>query len=179
MLSMPPSPSNCPTQIRLQVVRLWVHECERVLSDRLVSEADIAKYREFRTAVLQKYFGDLPRVSVLEVWGGMGAVLLWGCAATGVAIQRCVGEAGLQWHRSLLIHRPPSPAPDAHPQAEVEAAPLLFNSFMARDANESPVYACAPSTEALKKALEEKLTEYNEGNAGGRSRAGLGLGEWG
>jgi hypothetical protein len=56
-----------------------------------------------------------------------------------------------------------------HPglQADIEARPLLFNSFMVRDANESPVYACATSAEALKRAVEEKLAEYNDGNAGG------------
>lgn len=59
-------------------------------------------------------------------------------------------------------------------QAEVEARPLIFNSFMVHDANEAPLYAGAPSAEALKKALEEKLAEYNEGNAGGSSCCG----EW-
>lgn len=51
-------------------------------------------------------------------------------------------------------------------QADIEAKPLLFNSFMVRDANEAPLYACAPTMDALKKALEEKLTEYNENHAG-------------
>lgn len=51
-------------------------------------------------------------------------------------------------------------------QADIQASPLIFNSFMLRDANELPLYACAPSSEALKKALEEKLAEYNDSNAG-------------
>ena len=34
-----------------------------------------------------------------------------------------------------------------------------------RDANENPVYKAAPSYDALKKALEEKLADYNENNA--------------
>jgi dynein heavy chain len=46
----------------LQVVRLWVHECERVLGDRLVSEADQAKFGEFRAATIRKFFGDLRMV---------------------------------------------------------------------------------------------------------------------
>lgn len=38
---------------------------------------------------------------------------------------------------------------------------------MARDANELPVYTCAPSVDALKRALDDKLAEYNENNPGG------------
>lgn len=49
----------CPVPHLLQVVRLWVHECERVLGDRLVSEADQAKFGEFRAAAIRKFFGDL------------------------------------------------------------------------------------------------------------------------
>lgn len=94
----------------LQTVRLWVHESERVLRDRLVSEADMAKFQEFRDAVIRKHFSDLPL-------------------------------------------------------AQVDARPLVFNSFMARDANENSLYSCAPSSDALKKALDEKLSEYNESNA--------------
>jgi len=44
------------------VVRLWVHESERVLRDRLVSEADMLKFGEFRDAVFRKHFADLPVV---------------------------------------------------------------------------------------------------------------------
>lgn len=69
-------------------------------------------------------------------------------------------------HLTCCAFLPPPCLP--HPlQTDIEARPLLFNSFMARDANEAPVYACAPSAEALKKAVEEKLAEYNDGNAGG------------
>lgn len=74
-------------------------------------------------------------------------------------------------------------------QAEIEAQPLLFNSFMTRDANEKPVYTAAPSYDQLKKVLEEKLAEYNENNAvmdlvgrllqGGCRAGGAGVGEQG
>ena len=43
---------------------------------------------------------------------------------------------------------------------------------MARDASEMPFYTCAPSVDALKRALEDKLAEYNENNPGGQ-RQGL------
>lgn len=50
----------------LQAVRLWIHECERVFRDRMVSDADAAKFDEFRVAVTKKYFEDVP--------GGIGAL---------------------------------------------------------------------------------------------------------
>lgn len=43
------------------MARLWVHECERVFMDRLVSEADMAKFSEFRVNVTKKFFEDLPQ----------------------------------------------------------------------------------------------------------------------
>ena len=44
-----------------QVVRLWLHECERVLADRLVNEADLAKFADMRVAASRKYFADVPQ----------------------------------------------------------------------------------------------------------------------
>lgn len=38
----------------LQVARLWVHETERVFRDRMVNEADMQKFDEFRFAVTKK-----------------------------------------------------------------------------------------------------------------------------
>ena len=40
------------------VVRLWVHECERVFLDRLVTESDRSKFSEIRTLLTKKYFED-------------------------------------------------------------------------------------------------------------------------
>ncbi|GBF97683.1 flagellar outer dynein arm heavy chain beta [Raphidocelis subcapitata] len=51
----------------VKAVRLWLHECERVFRDRLVSDADAAKFDEFRAAVAKKYFDDAP--------GGAAALL--------------------------------------------------------------------------------------------------------
>lgn len=65
----PPDPPD-PLHPRAQVVRLWVHECERVFADRLVSETDMAKFNEFRVNVTRKFFEDLP-----QVWAGLP---LWG-----------------------------------------------------------------------------------------------------
>lgn len=47
-------------------MRLWIHECERVFRDRLLSDADAAKFDEFRVGVTRKFFDELP--------GGMAAV---------------------------------------------------------------------------------------------------------
>ena len=52
--------------LKFQAVRLWMHECERVFRDRLVSEADATKFDEFRVAATKKFFEDLP--------GGMPAL---------------------------------------------------------------------------------------------------------
>ena len=43
-------------------VRLWIHECERVFADRLISEADIMKFSELRLSTTKKHFGSLDQV---------------------------------------------------------------------------------------------------------------------
>ena len=43
-------------------IRLWVHECERVLSDRLISDTDIALFTDYRFNVTRKFFEDTPQV---------------------------------------------------------------------------------------------------------------------
>ncbi len=48
---------------RRSVVRLWVHECERVLCDRLVSDSDIAKFNDFRVSTARKHFDFTLQVS--------------------------------------------------------------------------------------------------------------------
>lgn len=47
----------------------------------------------------------------------------------------------------------------------IEDKPNLFCSFMTADANENPIYNQIPNYDALKKVLEDKLSEYNETNA--------------
>lgn len=54
----------------LIAVRLWVHECERVLGDRLVSEVDQAQFQEMRVAATRKYFEDFKQVR--RGWAGAG-----------------------------------------------------------------------------------------------------------
>lgn len=56
-----------------------MHESERVLGDRLVNEADTAKFREFRDAVIKKQFADLPLV------GHCPCLLLGTCLPVQVA----------------------------------------------------------------------------------------------
>ena len=57
----------------IKVVRLWVHECERVLADRMINDTDMTKFNEFRITVTKKYFDDVNQVtqlwqlSVLEI----------------------------------------------------------------------------------------------------------------
>ena len=48
----------------VKVVRLWVHECERVLMDRMVNDTDMLKFGDFRINTTKKHFDDLPQVSV-------------------------------------------------------------------------------------------------------------------
>ncbi len=46
----------------VKVVRLWVHECERVLMDRMVSDTDMLKFGDFRVNITKKHFDDVPQV---------------------------------------------------------------------------------------------------------------------
>lgn len=47
----------------VKVVRLWVHECERVLMDRMVNDTDMLKFGDFRLNTTKKHFDDIPLVS--------------------------------------------------------------------------------------------------------------------
>lgn len=42
----------------VKMARLWVHETERVFRDRMVNEADMSKFDEFRVATTRKFFDD-------------------------------------------------------------------------------------------------------------------------
>lgn len=46
----------------VKVVRLWVHECERVLADRMINDTDMTKFNEFRVNVTKKHFDDVNQV---------------------------------------------------------------------------------------------------------------------
>ncbi|PNW78281.1 hypothetical protein CHLRE_09g403800v5 [Chlamydomonas reinhardtii] len=50
----------------VKVARLWVHECERVFRDRMINEADMAKFDEFRVAVTKKFFDDCGGMVAIE-----------------------------------------------------------------------------------------------------------------
>lgn len=50
----------------LQAARLWIHEVERVFRDRMVSDADMAKFDEFKTGTTKKYFEDLGMPALQE-----------------------------------------------------------------------------------------------------------------
>lgn len=47
----------------VKVVRLWVHECERVLADRMINDTDMTKFNEFRVTVTKKYFDEVNQVN--------------------------------------------------------------------------------------------------------------------
>lgn len=49
-----------------KMARLWVHECDRVFRDRMVNEADMAKFDEFRMAVTKKFFDDGGALAAIE-----------------------------------------------------------------------------------------------------------------
>jgi len=50
----------------LMLVRLWVHECERVFQDRMITVEDCEKYLEFQKKVIEKNFSDLGVDAILE-----------------------------------------------------------------------------------------------------------------
>lgn len=50
-----------------QVIRLWVHECERVLADRMISQADLSKFMDMRLKATRKYFPEVPEVTLLSM----------------------------------------------------------------------------------------------------------------
>ena len=50
----------------LQAVRLLMHECERVLSDRLVSDTDLAKFSALSQDVTRKHFSGMALVRCLR-----------------------------------------------------------------------------------------------------------------
>lgn len=54
-------------KVTTKVVRLWLHECERVFRDRLVNDTDIEKYDEFVSAALKASFKEEPLDQVTAV----------------------------------------------------------------------------------------------------------------
>ena len=42
----------------IKMVRLWIHECERVFLDRLTNDIDIKRFSDIRTTVTKKYFEE-------------------------------------------------------------------------------------------------------------------------
>ena len=52
-------PSICSST---QAVCLWMHECDRTFSDRLVSDIDVSKYRMLQVNISKKFFDGYPQV---------------------------------------------------------------------------------------------------------------------
>ena len=84
-------------------VRLWVHECERVLCDRLVSDADIAKFGDLRVNTTKRYFDDVQLVCCSR---DLAYLLCWiwllqlTCVACTAGSRRGTAAAVLQLHGS-------------------------------------------------------------------------------
>lgn len=49
--------------------------------------------------------------------------------------------------------------------AAVDERPLIYCSFMQSTADDTPIYTFVPNYDQLRKALDDKLKEYNESNA--------------
>lgn len=45
-----------------QVIRLWVHECERVLADRMINQTDLSKFSDMRLKATRKHFPEASEV---------------------------------------------------------------------------------------------------------------------
>jgi hypothetical protein len=69
----------------LPAARLWAHECERVFRDRLMTDADAARYDELLKGVVSRNFGDL---------GGVGAVLAGSGSVGGGGAAARAGAGG-------------------------------------------------------------------------------------
>ena len=147
-----------------QAVRLWIHECERVFRDRMVSDADAAKFDEFRASVAQKFFEDVPGgVAALEsrpliYTSFMQASLPRALLPVCVSLDACTALF-YAWTRFLCSCCPfdktyilnhPRPAAAARPRPQ--------------PSEETPVYTPVPSHDVLRKVLDDKLAEYNETN---------------
>lgn len=158
----------------VKVVRLWVHECERVLSDRMINDTDMTKFNEFRINVTKKHFDDINQVRDFAA----GCVCLTFSAdlampATNLFISICQSccDTSLQcdqpWsiYAVLLVMKHAISMLLHDLQGEVEARPLLYNNFMTVTADDNPVYNAVPGYEQLRKTLNDKLAEYNESNA--------------
>lgn len=161
-------------------MRLWLHECERVFRDRLVSDADAAKFDEFHAAVAKKYFDDAPGgaaaleerpllfTSFMQQVGG-GEVLI-----VSPSLQRAPRRAAQFTLRPCLAPSSPSPAQTASVQVSPQPYPP-HPCHHPLQSGEEPVYAAVPSYDALRKVLDDRLAEYNETNT---VREGLGLLGW-
>ncbi len=143
------------------MARLWVHETERVFRDRMVNEADMQKFDEFRFAVTKKYFDDC---------GGIAAI-----------------EERPLLYTSFMVSTPEDvPVYCVVPSYDVSGRPLMSGLGAlvppwcccagrpgARCARGERPVRCACSAapplvlpaQALKRVLEDKLREYNESNA--------------
>ena len=51
------TPAKIKTEV--DIARLWYHECERVIGDRLTTDDDQAKFKEMINATNKKWFADI------------------------------------------------------------------------------------------------------------------------
>lgn len=131
-----------------KVVRLWLHECERVFRDRLVSDTDIQKYDEFVSAVLKTSFKDEALDQVSESPNLFTSFMDF--TADDTPIYNQVRWPWDKWRCTYCL-----------------ASFVALPAFCCVDdcLADRMCHTQVASYEALKKVLEEKLAEYNDSNA--------------
>ena len=130
------------------MARLWVHEAERVFRDRMVNDADMAKFDEFRVAVTKKFFEPCGGLAALEERPNLY------CSFMQVSKDRPPLIHG--------VHITPYVESPCFTHHLIHTCPP--HSLQATS-DDVPIYTNVPSFESLKKVLDDKLREYNETNA--------------
>jgi hypothetical protein len=175
----------------LSAARLWAHECERVFRDRLMTGRDAARYDELLRGVVVRQFADLGGpAAVLAGSASLGSSKAAAAAAAeddDAADGEGGGEAGGD-HQLLFASFVAPSYTDAAAAAAAAGAGAAEGGDTAAAAAASAAAAAATTTaaaaaasdsgtalgpyrevasaSALRRALEDRLAEYNDSGAG-------------